>query len=73
MASGKVKWWDRRRGYGFIVEESGQDVFVHYSVIQGEGYKALEAGEAVEFESIQTLKGLKAQKVERLPPLDFQV
>ncbi len=66
MSSGTVKWWDRRKGYGFIVEQSGQDVFVHYSVIKGTGFKALMPGEPVEFELIQSPKGLKAQNVERV-------
>lgn len=66
MASGKVKWWDRRKGYGFIVEDaSHQDVFVHYTTIQGTGFKSLEPGEPVRFELIHSPKGLKAQHVER--------
>ena len=47
MASGTVKWWDRRKGYGFIFGETGRDVFVHYTTIQGGGYKSLEPGEPV--------------------------
>jgi CspA family cold shock protein len=65
MASGKVKWWDRRKGYGFIIGEAGGDVFVHYSTIQGSGYKSLEPGEVVRYELIQSSKGMKAEKVER--------
>jgi cold shock protein len=65
MASGKVKWWDRRRGYGFIVEDSGQDVFVHYSMIKEPGFKALAPGDSVRFELVEGPRGLKAENVER--------
>ncbi len=65
MASGKVKWWDRRKGYGFIIGEQGTDVFVHYTNIQGDGFKCLDPGELVNYELIQGPKGLKAEKVER--------
>jgi cold shock protein len=65
MASGKVKWWDRKKGYGFIVGETGQDVFVHYTTIKGGGYRSLEPGEAVCYELVQGPKGLKAENVER--------
>ncbi len=67
MASGKVKWWDRRKGYGFIIGESGSDVFVHYSTIKGAGYKSLDPGESVQYELIHGPKGLKAENVERRP------
>ena len=65
MASGKVKWWDRRKGYGFIIGEGGSDVFVHYTTILGDGFKCLEPGEVVKYELIQSPKGLKAERVER--------
>ena len=55
MASGTVKWWDRRKGYGFIVGEEGQDVFVHYTTIQGEGYKSLAPGESVHVTAVDGL------------------
>ena len=68
MASGKVKWFDNKRGFGFITEDSGLDVFVHHSSIAGEGYKTLNEGEPVIFEAIPGEKGLKAQNVQRPHP-----
>jgi CspA family cold shock protein len=65
MASGKVKWFDNKKGYGFITGESGKDVFVHHSSILGQGYKTLEEGEDVDFELVDGEKGLKAQNVHR--------
>jgi cold shock protein len=66
MATGKVKWFDNRKGFGFIVqEESGRDVFVHHSSIEGQGYKTLKEGETVNFDLIESDKGLKAQHVLR--------
>ena len=67
MASGKVKWFDNRRGFGFIAQESGQDVFVHHSSILGKGYKILNEGETVRFEVVNSDKGPKAKNVERVP------
>ena len=67
MASGKVKWFDNRRGFGFIVQEEGRDIFVHHTSIEGAGYKTLHEGEVVTFELIDSDKGPKAQKVERAP------
>jgi CspA family cold shock protein len=66
MASGKVKWFDNRRGYGFIIENSGQDIFVHHTCIEGQGYKTLKEGDPISFEIINSEKGLKADKVQRL-------
>ena len=63
MAIGKVKWFDNKKGYGFIQQDSGEDVFVHYSNIAGEGFKTLEDGTEVEFSIIQGEKGLKAENV----------
>ena len=68
MASGKVKWFDNRHGFGFIIQETGPDVFVHHSAIAGEGYKTLSEGEVVSFEIVASAKGPKAQKVQRLRP-----
>ena len=68
MASGKVKWFDNARGFGFIVQDTGQDVFVHFSSIQGNGYKTLNEGEEVVFEVVPSDKGLKAQNVQRAQP-----
>jgi len=63
MPKGKVKWFDNRKGYGFITPESGEDLFVHFSSIQGEGYKSLEEGQDVEFEIQKDPKGEKAINV----------
>ncbi len=60
---GKVKWFSNVKGYGFIEQEGGQDVFVHYSSIQGEGYKTLEEGDVVTFEVVQGEKGPQASNV----------
>ena len=62
---GKVKWFSNVEGFGFIEQEGGQDVFVHYSSIQGEGYKKLEEGDVVEFEIVQGEKGPQATHVVR--------
>ncbi|MBM3255535.1 MAG: cold-shock protein [Candidatus Omnitrophica bacterium] len=66
MAKGKVKWFNNQKGYGFITPESGNDVFVHHSAIQGEGYKSLEEGQEVEFEITQGPKGEQATNVVKL-------
>ncbi len=63
---GKVKWFNNTKGYGFIERENGEDVFVHYSAIGGDGYKTLEEGSSVEFEVTQGKKGLQAINVVRL-------
>ena len=68
MASGKVKWFDNKRGFGFIAQDTGQDVFVHFSSIQGKGYKTLNEGEEVVFEVIASERGLKAENVQRASP-----
>ena len=66
MQKGTVKWFNAEKGYGFIQSESGEDVFVHFSAIQGEGYKTLEEGAAVEFEVISGEKGPQAANVTKL-------
>ena len=66
MAKGKVKWFSNQKGYGFITPEEGDDVFVHHSEIQGEGYKSLEEGQEVEFEIQDGPKGKQAVKVAKL-------
>jgi cold shock protein len=64
--TGTVKWFSQEKGYGFLEQEGGPDVFVHHSVIQGSGFKTLNEGERVEFDVIEEPKGLKAQNVVRL-------
>jgi len=66
MARGKVKWFNNQKGYGFITPESGNDVFVHHSAIQGEGYKSLNEGQDVEFEITNGPKGEQAINVVKL-------
>jgi CspA family cold shock protein len=67
MAQGIIKWFDNKKGFGFIAQdEGGQDVFVHFSSISGEGFKTLDEGDRVEFEVIQSDKGLKATNVTKL-------
>jgi CspA family cold shock protein len=66
MARGKVKWFSNQKGYGFITQESGSEVFVHHSAIQGEGYKTLNEGQEVEFEVESDHKGEQATKVIKL-------
>ncbi len=63
MPRGKVKWFNDSKGYGFIEQESGDDVFVHHSSIQGEGFKTLKEGQDVEFEVEEDAKGAKAVNV----------
>ncbi len=66
--SGKVKWFDNQKGYGFISQDGGPNVFVHHTSIQGGGFKTLTEGEAVEFEVIVADKGPKAANVVRVTP-----
>lgn len=63
MEQGTVKWFNNSKGYGFIKRNNGEDVFVHYKAIDGDGYKTLKEGEKVEFEVEQGPKGLQAVKV----------
>jgi CspA family cold shock protein len=65
MTNGVVKWFSPKKGYGFITLDDGQEVFVHYSAIDGNGFRSLEQGEQVEFEVAQGPKGLQAAKVMR--------
>jgi len=60
---GTVKWFNAAKGYGFIKRQSGEDVFVHFSAIQSEGYRSLDEGQTVEFEVTQGPKGLQAERV----------
>ena len=64
--TGTVKWFSQEKGYGFLQQEGGPDVFVHHSSIEGSGFKTLNEGERVEFDIIEEPKGLKAQNVVRL-------
>ena len=64
--TGKVKWFDNQKGYGFISQDGGPDVFVHHTSIQGGGFKTLNEGDAVEFEIVTADKGPKAANVTRL-------
>ncbi|MCP4648474.1 MAG: cold-shock protein [PVC group bacterium] len=66
MAKGTVKWFNSAKGFGFITPESGDDVFVHHSAIQGDGYKSLDEGQAVEFEIQQGPKGEQATNVVKI-------
>jgi CspA family cold shock protein len=68
MASGKVKWFNNTKGFGFIILDSGEDVFVHHTSILGDGYKTLNEGEVVTFETVPSDRGLKAQNVQRSAP-----
>jgi CspA family cold shock protein len=63
VATGTVKWFSAEKGYGFISREGGSDLFVHYSAINGSGYRTLEEGQAVEFEVTRGPKGDQAQNV----------
>jgi CspA family cold shock protein len=63
MASGTVKWFNAEKGFGFIAQSEGADVFVHYKAIQMQGFKSLDAGQDVEFDLEQTEKGLQASNV----------
>lgn len=63
MATGRVKWFNNAKGYGFIEQEDGEDVFVHFSAVQTEGFKSLNENDVVEFEVVQGQKGLQAQNV----------
>ena len=68
METGKVKWFNNAKGYGFITREGGEDLFVHFKSIVGDGYKTLKEGETVQFEVEQGAKGLQAINVSRTEP-----
>lgn len=66
MAKGTVKWFDPQKGFGFILNQSGMDVFVHYTSIEGDGFRCLRNGQSVEYLEIQTGKGLQGRQVKPL-------
>jgi CspA family cold shock protein len=66
MAKGVVKWFNDSKGFGFIEQENGEDVFVHFSSIQGDGFKTLKEGQEVSFDVVQGAKGLQAANVSKL-------
>jgi cold shock protein len=66
MPEGKVKWFNDSKGYGFIEQDEGQDLFVHHSAIQGEGFKSLTEGDRVSFDVVQGAKGPAAENVRKL-------
>ena len=66
MASGTVKWFNDQKGYGFIQQDAGGDVFVHYSAIEGAGFRTLTEGDRVEFEVVPEAKGPQAKSVRKL-------
>ena len=66
MQQGTVKWFNAKKGYGFISDAEGNDVFVHFSAIQGEGFKTLEEGQAVEFDVVEGNRGEQAANVVKL-------
>jgi CspA family cold shock protein len=67
MATGTVKWFDVKKGFGFILSPDGKDVFVHFSSIEGDGFRSLKEGDAVEYEEVENgPKGLAARQVKRL-------
>ncbi len=66
MANGTVKWFNESKGFGFITQDDGADVFAHYSEIQGDGFKSLAEGDVVSFDVVEGDKGLKATNIEKL-------
>jgi CspA family cold shock protein len=70
MATGKVKWFNDQKGFGFLTSENGaKDIFVHHSVIEGQGFRTLQDGETVEYDAEDGPKGMKATRVKRTAPV----
>ena len=72
MATGKVKWFNEVKGYGFVITDDGQELFVHYSGIAGDGFKTLAENQAVEFDITETPKGLQAVNVRKTADVSAQ-
>lgn len=68
MPQGQVKWFDSKKGFGFIIGPAGQDVFVHFSQIEGDGFRCLADGEPVDYDLVEGAKGFSAQHVKRNKP-----
>ncbi len=66
MTTGRVKWFNDSKGFGFLEQEQGEDIFVHFSAISGEGFKSLAEGDAVSFDIVKGPKGLQAANVTRI-------
>ena len=63
MATGTVKWFDPKKGFGFVVNDDGKDVFIHYTSIDGDGFRCLKNGETVEYDQLESDKGLQGRNV----------
>ncbi|MBC1473371.1 cold-shock protein [Listeria grandensis] len=66
MQNGKVKWFNNEKGYGFLEREDGDDIFIHFTAIQGDGYKSLDEGQSVTFEIVEGNRGPQATNVEKV-------
>ncbi|KMT62730.1 cold-shock protein [Paenilisteria newyorkensis] len=66
MQNGKVKWFSNEKGYGFLAIENGEDIFIHFTAIQGDGYKTLDEGQSVTFEVVEGNRGPQATNVKKL-------
>ncbi len=72
-ATGTVKWFDPRKGFGFVIGPEGQDIFVHFTVIQGEGFRILKDGSSVNYDAVRSEKGWKATRVAPVEGLEVTV
>lgn len=70
---GHVKWFDQRKGFGFLIGPNGQDIFTHFSVIQGDGFRVLKDGALVRYDAVRGEKGWKATRVERVETPEIKV